>query len=310
MSSNGNGFMSKRSRVTAELYTDKIDVCAYQETKLHNGVTQQLVEGYTAVRADRNSNGGGVMLLVRSTISHYRLSVVNPRKTIEAVAVVLVGKGGKKTVLISVYRPPSKSTVMLNDYTNAMGAMLDTVKTAEPKAQIVVAGDMNVNTLNDTEAPYVNAVCIDYGLTQVISEATHEGSCIDHLWVTDGLVVDASLGETMEKKKKSDAGHATIHATIRSEGIATIVHPAPTPKFIWADADWAQIRMYVHSKVLLGTVIRAGDVNEATETFNQVCREAIARYVPVKTSKRRRTTHRKILMKYQGDIAKILVNFQ
>jgi hypothetical protein len=279
--------------LTADLISNNVDVACVQETKLGglNATIQAHVEGYVALRADRDCNGGGVLLLIRSTLTYYPLTKVVSTKALEAVAVVVLGSDGKKTVVVSVYRPPSRSVQLIDRFVNDMSTLLDVVKVVEPHAQVVIAGDININSLVPADCAIIDPITDGYGLTQHIREVTHHKSCIDHLWTSDNLTVECKLGPTLERKKKSDAGHATIIAKVRSAGIVARPPQEVRTRQMWHNANWAGIAQYLTDKKLLEVVSGADGVEEALSNFNNICIEAIERHVPVKTSKKKCGRH-------------------
>lgn len=291
-SANGNGFLSKKSALTADLIKNDIDVACFQETKLDSLTTvlQSHVENFHSLRADRTSHGGGVLLLVRAGITYYQLGKITSGGALEAVAAVVLGTGVKKTVVISVYRPPisSKSHAELNQFVNEMSTLLDKVRDAEPTAHLVIAGDLNINSLSAKEVSYLDEVCADYCLTQHIRAATHLTNCIDHLLLSDDLTADTVLGPTLEKKKNILAGHATIVASVRAVGIVARPPQDVRSRRLWHKADWPSIVLSMHSQDLHRVVAEAADVEEAAEKFTMICKNAIEEFVPVKTSRTKR----------------------
>lgn len=83
-----------------------IDICCLNETRLDKGLKLKCT-GYNVHRSDRNSQGGGVAILVKSNIKHEKNYTVNNIST-ENLVVDIDTDNGKVTI-VAVYNPPNKT---------------------------------------------------------------------------------------------------------------------------------------------------------------------------------------------------------
>lgn len=89
-----------------ELYNQKenFDIICLSETKLDKDYKNLKLPGYSCYRQDRNSDGGGVAILIKSNIPHCEFQVPN-MKSVEVIGVKL--KCNTKTfTILSAYKPP------------------------------------------------------------------------------------------------------------------------------------------------------------------------------------------------------------
>jgi hypothetical protein len=285
-SANCNGFKSKKALLSAELIKNKIDVACIQESKLgklDTGITTH-IENFTTVRADRNANGGGVLMLIREGVNFYRLDSIESCDALEAIGVVAMGKNAKKTVIICVYRPPARTTVKINKFIIEICKILDTIKMLLPKASVVVTGDMNINSLVPAEKSIIDSICDEHNLKQNVTDVTHHMSCIDHLLVSKETTVESVLGPTLEKKKTNE-GHATITAKICEYGIITRPKQEVRERQMWHRTNWEAMGIQLQEIGLTKLVSEASSLEEAVDRFTKTCLEVIHQFVPVKKSK-------------------------
>ena len=101
------------------------DVLAINESRMDETVTDNEVHlaGYTIIRKDRNRQGGGVALYVRSTINYREIR-----------------KPKTKTILVGTwYRPPNSSIELFNNFEAILNRLEDT------NLEVSLAGDLNCN---------------------------------------------------------------------------------------------------------------------------------------------------------------------
>ena len=116
------------------------DVLAINESRMDETVTDNEVHlaGYTIIRKDRNRQGGGVALYVRSTINYTR------RKDLEdddlEFLCIEIRKPKTKTILVGTwYRPPNSSIELFNNFEAILNRLEDT------NLEVSLAGDLNCN---------------------------------------------------------------------------------------------------------------------------------------------------------------------
>ena len=137
---NARSLLSKLSDVRLLVNNSKAAVLAVSETWLDGSVTDAEIElvGYTVVRKDRNRNGGGVCLYVRSDISY------NPRTDLlcdelESVWIDLLPMTRPITVG-ACYRPPTQD--------NFLDLIEKQLSEVSLDAEILVLGDLNIDLTN------------------------------------------------------------------------------------------------------------------------------------------------------------------
>ena len=113
---NINGIRGKIACVENLIEYARPDAIMINETKLRKEVsTSEVIPnawGYTVYRKDRpNSDGGGVMLLVKDSYISQQISYPGEG---EIIWVEVLLKNGRKLLLSSVYRPPDGPTAQLD----------------------------------------------------------------------------------------------------------------------------------------------------------------------------------------------------
>jgi hypothetical protein len=145
------------------------DILAFSETWLHaDTLSDELyIQSYhLPLRKDRDDGFGGVAVYIKDNINFKRrsdLEIID----IECIWVELSIL--KKTVLLGVfYRPPSSPS-------NYFNLIEDSVNLAYDSGihDIIITGDFNLNTQQQSCLRKINSLCDSYGLTQIIDEPTH-----------------------------------------------------------------------------------------------------------------------------------------
>jgi hypothetical protein len=121
---NANSVYQRKEELENFLFTNKIDVAAICETKLHPRRTFNM-PGYSTHKMDRNQYGEGVLLLIRNTLLHDRINLpITP--TMETVAVIVRDTQQRKLLIISGYAPAS-TTLSADDLTTIFAHKIPTV---------------------------------------------------------------------------------------------------------------------------------------------------------------------------------------
>ena len=120
---------------------NNIHILSFNETRLSADVANSeiVLPGYTLVRRDRNSDGGGVLLAVCNDLDFREVSD-NYVTNIEAVSVKVL-RGSKQIIFSSIYRPPSAD----NSYFNKLLECIE--RLVSSAYDVVFLGDFNLNTL-------------------------------------------------------------------------------------------------------------------------------------------------------------------
>ena len=105
---NADCLRTKALELQDRLQSDDIDICIIQETKM-NTSDKPSYQGYTCIRADRKHlKGGGLAILIRSTLVFEKLDAVSIDATETQSIKVRMGKN-KWIYITNVYCPPDNS---------------------------------------------------------------------------------------------------------------------------------------------------------------------------------------------------------
>ena len=108
------------------LRENKVDILALNETKLDSktGDEQVSVPGYTVLRCDRNTHGGGVAIYFRDTVNlEHRTDLKTDN--LEMICIELKPKCSKPFILLAWYRPPNYETETLRPWSNVLNILTE-----------------------------------------------------------------------------------------------------------------------------------------------------------------------------------------
>ena len=148
-----------------EIASQNLDILIIAETKIDASFPtgQFAIEGFaTPFCLDRNANGGGLLVYVRSDIPSHRLHSFKFSDGIECISFE-INLRKKKWVLLSVYRPPTQSQDYLLEN---LGRALDHY--SENYENFMFIGDFN---MTETEEQLKNFLDL-YGLKNLVPEPT------------------------------------------------------------------------------------------------------------------------------------------
>ena len=213
---NINGLRSKFTEI-CDLFTENIfDILFIGETKLDSSFTtaQFTLPEFKTHRADRNQNGGGIMLIIRSDIPCRRLKsyeddVIEPIESL--VVEVMVRK--EKWLFICLYNPNFR-------YRHACCETIEKLCTraqGDGFSMVSVLGDANINMTCKKDAKCLYDTMEICGLKNIIDKPT----CFKS---SDGTLLDVIL-TTSSKRFSSviniDTGISDFHNLI---GFITKIH--------------------------------------------------------------------------------------
>ena len=114
--------------------------------------------------------GGGSMIYIRDTITYDKVESPNIENIIESTAILV-----NNNVIACIYRPPSGNKNQFKD-------ALTTWITNRPNRNVYVAGDFNLNMLNQDKLIFDSIEALT-GLAPKIRDVTrvHSNSCIDNI---------------------------------------------------------------------------------------------------------------------------------
>ena len=189
---NVNGIRSKK----LELSPSTTD-CSNSTNKIDSSIsTSELFQEtcpYNAYRKDRNSKGGGVMLLIHKDISH--MPITELENDSESVW-VKVFTNKTSHFVVSWYQPPGRNLAELTLEIDLLRSQLQKIKCmhkGNKPPSVHVLGDSNFgdivwpdrlnksgSPLSPSEGEILIEIMNDYGLEQLVHFPTRERNTLDH----------------------------------------------------------------------------------------------------------------------------------
>ena len=193
---NVNGIRSKKLELLAYLDFHQPQIVAIQETKIDSSIsTSELFPEtcpYNVYRKDRNSKGGGVMLLIRKDISY--MPITELENDPESVW-VKVFTNKTSHFVASWYQPPGRNLAELTSEIDLLRSQLQKIKCmhkGNKPPSVHVLGDFNFgdivwpdrlnksgSPLSPSEGEILIEIMNDYGLEQLVHFPTRERNTLD-----------------------------------------------------------------------------------------------------------------------------------
>ena len=103
------------------------EILCINETRLDNTINDKTIKipGYDIIRRDRDRNGGGVAIYIRSIISYKNHIEVIP-DNLESICLEIQKPKSKPLLIVTWYRPPNSNTGILNDFETLLRKLDDT----------------------------------------------------------------------------------------------------------------------------------------------------------------------------------------
>ncbi|EDO35724.1 predicted protein [Nematostella vectensis] len=169
-----------------EIRTSKLmnsfDILGFSETRLDDTYTDDelKIHGYDIFRKDRNRDGGGVCVYIRSSINCVNRKEIVP-EDVEAVCLEIRKPNSRPFIVSVVYRPESPI-----EYFNRFEELIKAVD--DEDKEHVILGDLNCCLLKkkvfDNKTKKLKSIYEAYQLSQLINEPTRitidSKSLIDH----------------------------------------------------------------------------------------------------------------------------------
>jgi hypothetical protein len=154
-----------------------IDVIVITESWLRDDVSDSIISlrNYISIRDDRsNRRGGGVILYIKSTITHTVINVEDKPNDIECIVIYL---HTFKAIMCTTYIPPNLNVASKNAISEYIIFKLDYVSSLFQCDNFILCGDFNdFNLIN---------ICATLDLTKLINcGTTRSGSCLDNFIVS------------------------------------------------------------------------------------------------------------------------------
>ena len=148
-----------------------LDLLCINETRLDGIIPNESIQipNYEIIRNDRNRNGGGVCIYVRSTVNYVDKSGIIPNE-MEAACIKINKPQSKSFVVISCYRPPNADA---KNFFEKLQSIVTTLDSNNKEVYIFVDLNCNMLSLNDNlPKNELNSLCELYQLQQLITEPT------------------------------------------------------------------------------------------------------------------------------------------
>ena len=276
--------MNKLGDLTALREADKPDIIAIIESFLDDVIGDSEISdsSYCVFRRDRNRHGGGVMLLIKSTICATRRAYLEG--DFELLWIEISHSRG--VFLLGVfYRPPVSSSEYLYNLQNSLARIPDS-------QTIILCGDfnvpdvdwdLNVPTTSSSLAKLLCDITFNSSLFQLVTEATRNSNMLDLVFVNyservkDVTVVDGIPG--------SDHDGICFNISVDLPPIRRVPHRR---LFNFKKADFGLFRD-VLSSIPWDCCFRDGDVEEACTKFKDLFFAVADQCIPSFTLKRKRT---------------------
>ena len=259
-------------------------------------IKQLCLPGYTFIHNPRQSRGGGVGLLYKSSLT-VEQNNVDTYKSFETLKVTVKQKG-KSAILFVIYRPPptkekqTATSQFYNEFSNLVDSCI-----LESK-QLIFAGDFNfhMDNLANSSTQAFNRILLSNSLKQHIVSPTHLKKHILDLVITredDTIITTANVNNT--PSFKSD--HFWVHCELN---IAKPPLPTKTVSYRKMKAiDLEQFSKDVTCSNLTN-IDNFTCPDDVVNAYNSVLRELLNKHAPMK--KKTITIHPKNPW-YNADIA-------
>ena len=255
---------------------------AFSETWLASSIPDSLVlqkesVNYSIHRCDRNGRGGGVALIVHTSISSTLASKESVKDSHEIIAVDLIVSGDVFRIIV-VYRTP-KSPDALS--TRLFSAIADLASCAHP---VVITGDFNLRDLKWQMADRLNtsisrissdflSLCSSLQLEQLVARPTRGENILDLVLSNQqGLIENVVIGPPF-----GQSDHASVSCDIQLEHCF--------PAFIWrrnySKADFTTINGVLASVDWETTFACCSSIDEMYEFLLSCIQGTIDNFVPL-----------------------------
>ena len=201
--------------------THNFDVFIANETWLDESFSNKHIEilNYDVIRRDRNRQGGGVCIYIKSDMKY---TVLNGYGVDLESAWISIDIDAEKFVIGTIYRPPSA----VKNYDDKIFDTLE--KLTVTYDNVILLGDLNIDCLrrNMSNTCLIRGLEDLFGMRQLVEEATREtptcASLIDVILTTvpnfhsGTKVLKISLSDhycvqtTLKKQQKSSAKHKSV----------------------------------------------------------------------------------------------------
>ena len=141
-------FFEKFDELLIYMHDKPFDILTLNETRLDDSIpnSEIKISGYDIVRRDRNRNGGGVAMYIRSCITFTNRNDLVP-ESLEQICVEINKPKSKPFLVSSWYRPPNSKIEIFNLFEEFL-KLVD----IEDK-ELITTGDLNCDLLQPDKNP-------------------------------------------------------------------------------------------------------------------------------------------------------------
>ena len=191
--------------------TYNFDIFIANETWLDESFSDRDVEipNYDVIRRDRNRQGGGVCIYVKSDMKYNVLNGYGVDLESVWISIVI---DVDKFVIGTIYRPPSA----VKNYDEKILDVLEKLTVAND--HVILLGDLNVDCLqrNMSNTNFIKSLSDLFQMTQLVEEATRETlTCASLLDVI--LTTSPSFHSKTSVLKTSMSDHYCVHTELKKE---------------------------------------------------------------------------------------------
>lgn len=249
-----------------------LDVCCLNETRLSQE-RKLKCKGYIVYRNDRNSQGGGVAVIIRNNIKHYRI----PNQTQfpdECVILNLITDAGDVTVA-AIYNPPNK-TIKVNEI-NALFNINN---------KVLILGDLNARHIA-WNCPTINVngkILLKYSNNNNITieapfEPTHYSSNPQH---QPSVINITLLKNIIVTKPQSISQLSSNHNPVVFKLHSNFNINNKKMIYNYKEAKWDVFNEYIAEKIdsTAPLISNQVDLEQQTINFLKIIKKATNRAVP------------------------------
>ena len=256
---------------------------SYLDSTFSDNDPSLALNGYKLVRSDHPNNikRGGVCIYYKQSLSIQFLNITN----LSECLICEIVYNNKKCFIISLYRSPSQTPYEFDSFIYKLDGIINQVSNPVNPNMVMLLGDFNAKLSTwkhddpDTEEGVeIAALTSSYGLTQMISEATHilanSATCIDLLFTNQpNLISKCGVYSSLHP----NCHHQIIYATVNYK----IYFPPPYERKIYHynRADTKSIQNCL-ANIDWDRAFYNLSVNQQVDTFNNYLMNTFSNYIP------------------------------
>jgi exonuclease III len=219
---NINGLLGKFAELSVLMNDELADIVSIAETKLDDSVRDSVIniKNYKMYRCDGSRFSHGLIMYVRSDITHCRRTDLDTANHESQIIVIEAWLRKQKWFFVSVYKPPPvKHDCFINELSGLCEKMLS------ESSDILFLGDMNINM--QLENNKLNDFCAVFGFKNMVKEPTCFKSIVNESLID---VILVSKPQRFNESLVFDTGLSDCHKMIN---ISTKLHaPKREPRKI------------------------------------------------------------------------------